>query len=51
LNKAALQVLAQPDVKEKFFTTGMETGGGTPKDFDVAVKGDVARIQKAIKPR
>jgi len=51
LHKAALQVLAQPEVKEKLFASGMETGGGTPKDFDNAVKADVARIQKTIKPQ
>ena len=49
LNQATRQVLEQADVKEKLFTAGMEAGGGTPKDFDVAVKSDVARIARIVK--
>jgi hypothetical protein len=27
----------------------METAGGTPKDFDAAIKTDIARAQEALK--
>jgi hypothetical protein len=39
-------LLAQADVKERFFTAGMESGGGSPQEFGAAVKTDIARIVK-----
>ncbi len=49
LNQATRELLAQPDVKEKLFSAGMEPGGGTPQEFGAAVKADLSRIQKIVK--
>jgi tripartite-type tricarboxylate transporter receptor subunit TctC len=49
LNQATRQLLEQADVKERLFTAGMEAGGGTPMDFDLAVKSDIARIARIVK--
>ena len=51
LNKVSREVLAQADVKERFFTAGMETGGGSPQEFGAAVKADIARVQRIVKKR
>ena len=51
LNKVSREVLAQADVKERFFTAGMESGGGSPQEFGAAVKADIARIQRIVKKR
>jgi tripartite-type tricarboxylate transporter receptor subunit TctC len=49
LNKTSNEVLAQADVKERFFAAGMESGGGTPREFGAAVKADIARIARIVK--
>ena len=48
LHQEAVRVLNHPEVKERFFKTGVETVGSTPKEFAAAIKGDAARVAKAL---
>ncbi len=48
LNLAIIAVLNMPEVKERFFNSGMETVGSTPEQFATAMKADEARLRKVI---
>lgn len=43
------RVLGRPEVKERFFNTGLETVGGPPGDLAAAMRADVARLTKVIR--
>lgn len=49
LNGEIVKVLASADVKEKFFSMGMEAIGGTPEELTARVKADVVRMGKVIR--
>jgi tripartite-type tricarboxylate transporter receptor subunit TctC len=44
-----VRALKQADVREKFFSSGVETVGSSPEEFAAAIKSDIARISKVIK--
>ena len=48
LNEAARTYLNTQETRDRFHASGVEAGGGTPQDFDAAIKADTARIQKLI---
>ncbi len=55
LNKDINEILAQPDVKQKFAAMGMETVGGSPEQFSKFVQEDIQKwkvlvTQRNIKP-
>ena len=39
----------QPDVKQKFLNSGVETVGNTPREFAAAIKSDMNKLGKIIK--
>ena len=49
LNREALQVLKQADLKEKFFNSGMEPLSSSPEEFAAMIKSDIATWGKVIK--
>jgi tripartite-type tricarboxylate transporter receptor subunit TctC len=49
LNQEVLRVLNRPDVKEKFFSTGVEVVGSSPEELTRMIKSEMARIGKVIK--
>ena len=49
LNQESLRVLARADVKERFFSAGVETLGGTPEEFAATMKSDIVRWGKVIR--
>ncbi|MEQ1776275.1 MAG: tripartite tricarboxylate transporter substrate binding protein, partial [Burkholderiales bacterium] len=49
LNREINNVIARPDVREKFLGVGMELVGGTPAHFDQVIKDDIERMSKVIK--
>jgi tripartite-type tricarboxylate transporter receptor subunit TctC len=49
LNQESLRVLARGEVKERFFSAGVETLGGSPEEFAMTMKGDVLRWGKVIR--
>ena len=49
LHKEAVTVLNQPDVKDRFFKSGVETVGSTPQEFAAAIKAETARLAKVLK--
>ena len=49
LNEAIVRVLKQPDIKQKFFDTGVEIVASSPGEHQAAVKADIARWAKVIK--
>ena len=49
LNQDVVRVLNTPDVKEKFFNSGVETVGSSPQQFEAAIKSEMARLGKVIK--
>ncbi|MGP1609117.1 MAG: Bug family tripartite tricarboxylate transporter substrate binding protein, partial [Burkholderiales bacterium] len=51
LNGQLLQIVKQPDVKERFATLGLEPKGTSPQEYAAFIKSEidkVARITKAI---
>ena len=48
LHVEVARVLHRPDVKEKFFNTGMEILGGSPEQLAAVIRSDTARIGKLI---
>jgi tripartite-type tricarboxylate transporter receptor subunit TctC len=48
LNQEAARFLNLPDTKERFFSAGVETVGGSPQEFAAAIKSDMARLGKVI---
>ena len=49
LNQEIVRVLNSPDVKERFFKTGMEVVGSSPVEFAAAIRSDMARMGKVLK--
>jgi tripartite-type tricarboxylate transporter receptor subunit TctC len=49
LNQETLRTLQAPEVKERFFGSGVETVGSTPEQFAQEIRGEVARLGKVIK--
>ena len=49
LNQEVVRVLHRADVKEKFFSAGVETIGSSPEELAAAMKSDIARLGKVIK--
>src|SRR5687768_12212565 len=48
LNQEAVRVLTQPDMKERFFKSGVETVGSTPQQFAATIKAEAARLAKVF---
>jgi tripartite-type tricarboxylate transporter receptor subunit TctC len=51
LNKEINEILAQPDVKERFVSIGMETVGGSAKDFEQYIDTDIKKWNELVKVR
>ena len=49
LSQEIVRALNQPDVKQKFLTSGVEAAGSSPEQFDAAVKADITKMAKVIK--
>ena len=49
LNQEIVRVLNQPEMKQKFFNSGVEAVGGTPEEFAVTIKAELAKWGKLIK--
>lgn len=49
LNKAALKVLAQPEVKEKLLSQGAEAVGDSPNQLAAVVKKEIAKWKQVVK--
>jgi len=49
LNAEINRVIKRPDVREKFFAAGVDANGGSPEQFSVTVKSEVAKWGKVIK--
>jgi tripartite-type tricarboxylate transporter receptor subunit TctC len=48
LHREAVRVLTQPEVKERFFRSGVETVGNTPKEFAAVIKAETTRLAKVL---
>ncbi len=51
INHQALEVLANPALKEKLATLGMDTSGGTPQELATTIQQDSARWAGVIRKR
>ena len=51
LNKEINEILAQPEVKQRFVSIGMETVGGTPKQFEQFLETDIKKWNELVKVR
>lgn len=51
LNKEINEILAQPDVKERFVSIGMEPVGGSAKDFAQYIDTDIKKWNELVKVR
>ncbi len=49
LNKAALKVLAQPEVKEKLLSQGAEAVGDSPSQLSAVVKKEIVKWKQVVK--
>ncbi len=49
LNGEIVRILGSADVKEKFFSMGMEAVGGTPVELTARVKADIVRMGRVIR--
>jgi tripartite-type tricarboxylate transporter receptor subunit TctC len=49
LNQEIVRFLNQPEVKEKFFSAGVETVGSSPTEFLATMKSQVTKLGKVIK--
>jgi tripartite-type tricarboxylate transporter receptor subunit TctC len=49
LNREVVQVLHKAEVKERFFSTGMESVGNSPAELDAMVKSDIVKWGRLIK--
>lgn len=49
LNQEIVQILNQPDVKEKLFNTGVEVVGSSPERFETMMKSEMAKMGNVIK--
>jgi tripartite-type tricarboxylate transporter receptor subunit TctC len=48
LHQEAVAVLNQPDTKERFFRSGVETVGSTPEQFAAEIKAENRRLAKVL---
>ncbi len=48
LNRAIVAVLNMPEIRERFFSVGMEAVGSTPEQFGATIRADTARLRKVI---
>jgi tripartite-type tricarboxylate transporter receptor subunit TctC len=48
LNQEAVRVLGQPDMKERFLRSGVETVGSTAQQFAAAIKAEQARLAQVF---
>jgi tripartite-type tricarboxylate transporter receptor subunit TctC len=49
LHRDIVEVLAQPDVRERLTLLGADVVGGTPEEFDALLRADTVRYAKLIK--
>jgi tripartite-type tricarboxylate transporter receptor subunit TctC len=49
LNQEAVRVLNEPEVKERFFRSGVEAVGSTPREFADVIKAEHSRLAKVFK--
>jgi len=49
LYQEVARILNQPDIKEKFFASGVDTVGNTPEEFAALIKTDVTRVRNVLK--
>jgi len=49
INREVVRILNAADVKERLLSTGVETVGSSPKEFETAVKSEIAKWSKVIK--
>jgi len=49
LNQEVMRHITRPEVKERFFSSGVEVLGSTPEQFAAMVKSDIAKWSKIIK--
>ena len=49
LSKEIARVVNQPDIKQKFFETGVEAVGGSPAELAAKIKSELERMGKVIK--
>lgn len=49
INQDALAALALPDVRDRLAATGAELAPGTPADFEMFIKNEIAKWAKAVK--
>lgn len=49
VNQESQRVLARADVRERFFSAGVETLGSTPEEFSMTMKSDLVRWGKLIR--
>ena len=49
LNQDVVRILAQEDVKQKFFNGGVEPIGNSPEEFAAAIKSNMVMLGKVIK--
>ncbi len=49
LNQEAVRGIGQPEIKERFFSVGVETVGSTPEEFRKIIEGEMQRMGKVIK--
>jgi len=48
LHQEAVRVLNQPEIKERFFKSGVEAVGSTPGQFAAEIKAETARLAKGL---
>jgi tripartite-type tricarboxylate transporter receptor subunit TctC len=51
LNQELVRALFRPEVKDKFHADGVETIGGSPEQFESAIKSEMVKMGKVIKER
>jgi tripartite-type tricarboxylate transporter receptor subunit TctC len=49
LNQEIVRALRQPDIKEKFFNSGVEVVASTPEDLAATIKAEMVSFEKVIK--
>ncbi len=49
LNKEMVQIVNQPEVKQKFLNSGVEPVGNSPEEFAATIKSELAKWGKVIK--
>ena len=49
LNQEMVNVLRRPDIKDKFYRIGLESGGNTPEHLAAAMKAQMAKWGRLIR--